>query len=116
MNTIPTTYSKNGWNYKLLKRTDKGAIYTQSKVQDLPLDGKPAAWEVVRIRVREEKTIKTTKDGQPSEYTIKAGEYLPHSEEWGSQGWTFVTLEGAEARLAEISTISETPNHKAEAP
>lgn len=104
MNTIPDTYAKNGYHYRLVKRTDRGAIYSQSTVPNLPLNGKACAYEVVRVRVRTER--------QFGAVTINAGEYLPSTNDWGRYGWTFPDLEGAEAKLAEISTISPTPQTK----
>ncbi len=100
MNTIPQTYTKNTWDYRLIERTAQGAIYSQSRK-----GGRVTDWEVVRIRTRKGRTI-TTPTGS---YEIKAGEYLPTTEEWGTHGWTFTSLAGARDRL---NAISQTPHQK----
>lgn len=96
---IPTQFRKNGWHYKLVARTERGAIYSQSSLPDLPANGKACAYEVVRVRTREARTM-TTKSGS---FDFPAGEYLPHTEEWGRHGWTCATLPRAVERLNEIS-------------
>jgi hypothetical protein len=95
MNTIPTRYSKHGWRFKLVERTAKAAIYSQSRHPDLPEGGKASAYELVRIRKRKERTFERA----GVSVKVEAGEYLPSTEEWGSQGWTFPTLGQARDRL-----------------
>jgi hypothetical protein len=103
--TIPERFRKNGWNYKLLARTAKGCLYSQSRHPDLPPNGKAAAYEVMRIRHRKAKTF--LRAGQS--FAVEAGEYLPGSAEWGRHGWTFVSLADAQHRL---NAISATPHQK----
>ncbi len=105
MNTIPERFTKSGYHYRLLERTAVGAIYSQSTVPDLPPNGKACAYEVVRVRIRKERTA-TAKMGA---FNFPAGEYLPGSNEWGRQGWTFETLAKARERL---NAISATPHQK----
>jgi hypothetical protein len=112
MKTIPDRFTKNGWFYKLVERTPLGAIYSQSKHPDLPPNGVAAAYEVMHVRVREGRTIKT----RTVDWDIQGGEYLPSTEEWGTHGWTCSDLPRARYRLAEISTIFGTPRAKAGIP
>ena len=103
MKTIPETYSKNGYNYRLIERTAKAAIYGQH------MGSRLIAYEVVKVRVRA---------GRESEVNgrnvvFEAGEYLPSTEEWGRFGWTYPVnggLEPAQARFHGLNANSETPH------
>jgi hypothetical protein len=99
MKPIPSTFRKNGWNYKLLARNEHAAIYTQSLHQDLPANGRAAGYEVVVIGRREAGSA--TLGGVVVEF--EASETLPATESWGVKGWTFPTKEAAEVKFAEIS-------------
>lgn len=97
MNTIPETFGKNGYAYALVKRTPSAAIYSQTHNS-----GRILAYELHRVRTRDERKF--------GETTIKAGEYLPSTEEWGRFGWTYSgnsAFEAAEARMMAIG--AETP-------
>ena len=91
--TIPLLFTKPGFRYRLIERIADVAIYEQRFIS-----GGLAAYEVVRIRVREERRIGNS--------VIEAGEYLPSSEEWGRHGWTysdFCAFEHAKDRLAVLT-------------
>lgn len=114
MKTIPEHFVKNGFHYRLLKRTEVGAIYTQSTIEVLPDDGKVCAYEVVRIRVREERTVNASSNpGRPQSFTIAGGEYLPSTNEWGTHGWTYSTLTQALLRLCEIGASNKSKSSAA---
>jgi hypothetical protein len=87
-------FKKNGFTYHLVKRNESCAIYTQKK------EGFSYEYfEVIKIQ-----TVK--KDVDTSFMTLKAGtEFYPSSNEWGSKGWTFKTLEQAEKKFDELSTF-----------
>lgn len=99
MNAIPAKFSKNGWNYKLLERSDRVAIYSQSRHPDLPANGKATAYEVVLVRVAPPKTINDPIRGAR---TLGVREFLPSTEEFGRFGWTVATLSRAREKMAEI--------------
>jgi hypothetical protein len=86
MKVIPDSFQKNGWNYRLVERSDRFAIYNQ---------GGGSAFELVRIRTREA--------SDTPHFKIEAGEYLPTTNEWGRHGWTHHTLERARSAMAEKS-------------
>ena len=92
MNTIPESYSKNGWGYKLITRDGDYAIYSQ---------GGDVAYELVKVRVRKDASFTAlNKDtGESVERVIIAGEYLPSTEEWGRYGWTYKRYDNAVAAM-----------------
>lgn len=95
MKTLPATYRANGWNYKLVKRNERAAIYSQSKHHDLPANGKAAAYEVFVIQKLKEHL-------SPRGTTVEATEAVPSQSAWGTKAWTCPTLERAEAVYGEI--------------
>jgi len=78
-----------GFEYTQLKRLGDVAIYRQSK------KGLPDGYEVVRIQ-KHEAFSAFGKD-------FPAGESYPSSQQWGSDGWTYRTLEDAEQKFQELS-------------
>ena len=78
-----------GFEYTQLKRLGDVAIYRQSK------KGLPDGYEVVRI-LKHEAFSAFGKD-------FPAGESYPSSQQWGSDGWTYRTLEDAEQKFQELS-------------
>ena len=100
MKTLPEQYagrgSVNGYHFKLVERNECAAIYSQSRVPNLPPNGKACAYEVILIRVRQSE--------QTPRFHSEAGEYFPSDEHWGSSAWTCHTLERAREKFAEVST------------
>ena len=92
--TIPETFSKNGFAYRLIERTARGAIYSQTHAAT----GKLCAYEVIRIQNHATK--------QTPHFTVEAGEGLPRTDEWGRAGWTFFDLPAAKAKLRKIGLPS----------
>lgn len=85
----PTVFSHSGFTLTQLKRTGNIAIYKQTK-------GKQSrAYEVVIIR----KAKAWTAFGKD----FPAAEYYPKSEDWGTCGFTYCTIEGAERKFAELT-------------
>jgi hypothetical protein len=93
------TFSKNGYDYKLLKSSERignqqVAIYEQlDKDQDM----KCVAYEVRIIRF-----ILIKKD--KPRYNLKAGDEEirhPSNEDWGNYGWTYRDLEKAKQKYDE---------------
>jgi hypothetical protein len=89
--TLQPLFKKNGFHYQLIKRNESYAIYLQKK------EGFSYEYfEVVKIQ-------KVKKDVETSFMRLKAGdEFYPSSGQWGSQGWTFTTLEHAESKYNEL--------------
>lgn len=73
---LPTTFRKHGYDFELVEREEKKAIYAQS------YEGRILAFEVIKIRVRPPQTNVFLGREDP------AREVYPTSEQWGRQGWT----------------------------
>jgi hypothetical protein len=80
---------QSGFTLTQLKRVGNVAIYQQTKKKQT------TAFEVVIIRRREASTA-FGKD-------FPATEYYPHNEDWGTYGFTYRTIEGAERKFAELT-------------
>lgn len=89
MKTLPTEFSKDGFNYAQVQRTDSTAIYSQSK------HGRILGYEVVKIRRLPPKTL-------PSGTVLPEREGYPSSESWGADGFTCMTLADALKRQAQL--------------
>jgi len=85
MRTAPTSYTRNGWFYRQIKRVGNVAIYEQRGA---------GLFEVVRIRIAPACTLKGIV------YPVR--ESLPSDSLWGTYGWTCHTLERAEAKMATL--------------
>lgn len=86
MNTVPIKYTVYGFEMSQVQRRGDLAIYAQARPGCQPI-----AWEVVRIRRASAQVI------LGHEYPER--EVLPGAADWGSDGWTCLSLEAAEARL-----------------
>jgi len=89
MKPLPHHFRKDGFDLTQLKRSEKAAIYLQSK------PGQRPAYEVIRIRVNKEWSA----FGQQ----FPASEAYPSSEQWGQNGWIFRDLNAAEAKFEELN-------------
>jgi hypothetical protein len=78
-----------GFTMRLIERKGQWAIYGQWK------GGKCGDYEVIRIKVREAEDI----HGKP----YPKREVYPPSESWGTDGFTFMDLESARIRLAQLT-------------
>lgn len=92
-------YSKNKFYYELVLRQDDFAIFRQR----LEPGRGCLAYEVIRIRFREESTI--------FDKIWPAAEYAPSNEEWGTHGWTLPTLEAAQIKLKEVIEKEKNERH-----
>lgn len=75
MRTLPTEFSKNGFDYKLIVRDTYRAIFAQK------LEDKDYAYEVIRIKSYPTREV--------SGSIIEEGEYYPSTNSWGTDGFTF---------------------------
>src|SRR6266404_3390430 len=78
-----------GFSLTRLKRAIDVAIYRQSKNEHHP------SYEVVLIRKSEARSA--------FGHEFPAAEYYPRSEDWGTYGFTYRTIEGALAKFAELT-------------
>jgi len=85
----PTVFGHSGFTLTQLKRTGNIAIYKQTKGKRSP------AYEVVIIR----KAKAWTAFGKD----FPAAEYYPKSEDWGTCGFTYGTIEGALVKFVELA-------------
>lgn len=88
MKTLSEKFSRNGFLFEQVRRTESAAIYKKRK------GCCDWSFEVIRIRTRKEREAFGT--------TFEAGEFYPSSEEWGVHGWTYTDLAGAERRLEDL--------------
>jgi len=81
---LKESFSKYGFDFEMIKRTKKKAIFKQSKGK------KTFAYEVILI---------SKHDGfHLGENYIEPSETYPCNSEWGTKGFTFKTLEEAEEK------------------
>lgn len=96
MEQLPLKLKINGLILKQVKRTDKVAMYSvhhPDKSEDL------CAYEVIKIQHQKEGVM--IRNG--IEFKMKEKEKLPGNSHFGSQGWSFATLEQAEKKWEELS-------------
>lgn len=87
MKDIPSKYEMYGYTFTLLFNRGMVAIYEQRK-------GDVVRYEVVKIQEAKE-------DYEP--YGVKAGDLcVPTANQWGKNGWTFLTLEAAKAKANKL--------------
>lgn len=90
MKTLPNSWKRNGFKHTVLRRDGMVALVErQHSAVSLP------HWEVVKIRVSPEKLV--------GERAYTEAEVYPSSERWGTDGWTYTTLEDAMAKFDELT-------------
>ena len=80
---LKTHFRKNGYDYELVSRTQKKAIFRQS------YEGRTVAFEIIKIRVRGARPNLFTGNIDPPT------EVYPGSEAWGTSAWSIVDEEKA---------------------
>ena len=85
MHTLPVEWNKGSWTYTQVSREGDVAVYRQKH-----REGTAVRFEVIVVQHWGEKLL-------PSGRMREAGEYYPGSSQWGVAGWTFYTLEEAQA-------------------
>lgn len=94
MKTLKPQFSKNSYQYNLLKRNHLFAIYEQID------EGRIIAYEVIIIQNRQEGKT-------PSGQITEAGEYYPKTSQWGTYGWTYRHLQEAEKNTKNWKTTNQ---------
>jgi hypothetical protein len=88
MKPIELTFTKSQWHFEQLSRVGDIAIYKRKK------NGDPH-YEVVRIRRHNGFKLPTGEMTEPAEY-------YPGDNAWGTDGFTFVRLDVAQAMQAQM--------------
>jgi hypothetical protein len=94
MKTIPETYKKGGYSYRLIERNDHAAIYEQARTDS----GAVVAYETMAIQRMEKDT--TLPGGI---FRERGSEFLPSSTQWGQRGWTNTTMAKARERFTKCT-------------
>ena len=95
-----TEYSRNGYQFKLIKRVGQFCIFLGTKPDSSCLN-----YEVVRIRTTKDTTLNFTKpEGEKVEVECHAKEYEPCNNKWGVDGWTYSSLHDAEEKLKALTS------------
>jgi len=90
MKKLEKTFNKKGFTYTQVVREGNKAIYRQDKS-----DYTSASYEVVKIGSHNGYELNGTK--------IAASETYPSTSLWGTQGWTFQSLDDAKKKFKKIS-------------
>lgn len=96
MKPLEETFNKNGFTYELHCRQGPYAIYKQRLRPGVGC----LAYEVFIIRVRKGGVEVQIGNGKP--FTPPDMEYGPSNEDFGTFGWTYPTLDRAEAKYKEL--------------
>lgn len=98
MKKIPDTFRKNSFDYHLVKRSVKTAIYRQESL------GVLVGWEVHKLRLDKQRIIKfSNPDGTKKiiiEYPLR--EKLAGNNEFGNFGWYFENYDNALKKFNEV--------------
>ena len=102
MKPMPLTFVKNTFAYEQVLRNGQIAIYKQrlNATADKPVRG-CLAYEVIRIQ--------QIPDGEMFGRPIEAHETGPSNSSWGTDGWTYPTLERAKAKYHALIAAAELP-------
>lgn len=90
MKLLPKTLGKDGFDLTLVRREGRAAIYRQTLRGE---ERVPPAFEVIIPNV-----YSRNFSGPCEPY-----ESYPGGGEWGRKGWTFLSLEAAEAKLEALN-------------
>lgn len=85
MKELPLQLIRKGFDYKLIQRNSKAAIYSQSK------EGRLLAYEVVKILIAKPYILNSIQ--------FPGGECFPHDEAFGQWAWSYTTTFSQEEAL-----------------
>lgn len=86
MKTLPLFYSKKRFDYKLIERSDKAVIYSQS------FEGKLLGYEVFRVKISKPYVL--------AGIEFEGGETLPSDESFGVWAWSYPCFTNPERALS----------------
>ncbi|MBI2926404.1 MAG: hypothetical protein HYY24_11975 [Verrucomicrobia bacterium] len=89
MNTLPTSFTHDGFTFDLVMRDGDVALFEKMK----PHFSRPS-YEVVIVQRSRDRTI--------AGKFIPAAEHMPSSESWGQLGWTYSDREAARKKFFEL--------------
>lgn len=106
MEKLPAQIKKNGFIYKLVKRTDQAAMYSVNMNDQDGVRGQPkqlvvTGYEVFLIKVQKETTVHINKKYGPS--VVPTKEKFPGNEDFGKWAWSFLNKEQAEKHFASVN-------------
>ena len=101
-----TEYRKNGYDFVLHKRIGFWAIFIGTKP-----DSKSVNYEVCRLRVIPEgsRIVRDEVSGTESQIQWQSHERVPSDNEWGTYGFTCLSLEEAQTKLHALTNQHEQP-------
>lgn len=91
MKTIPESFTRNGFEHRILERVGN-VLLVERKHHEVS----SPHFEVVRIRIGKPKRL-------PDGTVLQEREVYPASTEWGTHGWTRSDLESARAKFKELT-------------
>ncbi len=95
---IPLNFRANGYDYQLIKRSERVALYSQENSK-----GDIKGYEVHKVRFKSYAERKFTRsNGHVDTYSGYNAEVLAKNEDFGTYGWNFDTLENAEKKYKEL--------------
>jgi hypothetical protein len=102
---LPQEKSKNGYLYKLVKRTKKAAMYEQIIEKECNGDvGRTVGFEVFQIIVGKAYSLIQKNGKKKGEvYHYPPMEKFPGNEDFGKTAWAYTVLETAKEKFKEIS-------------
>jgi len=112
MKQIPESFRKNGYDFEIVKRTEKVVILRQ-----LNALGGVVAWEVHKVRLNPAAAVQYCQpDGTYKIIKYLKSEILASNQEFGRYAWSYNTQEAAMNKYNELTGNPErfTPNDQTE--
>lgn len=90
MKLLPDNWTRSGFQHLVIAREGMVVLVERRGIKH-----RKPHFEVAKIRVNQERLLHGRR--------IEQGEAYPSSQEWGSRGWTYYTLEEAKAKFAALA-------------
>jgi hypothetical protein len=90
-------FTRNRFHHALVRRSGRLCLVARTNLATGSVH-----WEVVHLRRRQAETV-------PSGNQIPPHDAYPHTESWGTNGWTYTTLPDAEERFAREAPHENAP-------
>jgi hypothetical protein len=102
--TLPTTKTKNGYIYSLVKRSSNAAVYEQKVEKEINgTVGKTVGYEVFNVIVGKPYSLVQKHGNKKGEvYNYPAAEKFPGNEDFGKTAWSYSKKESAMEKFEEI--------------
>ena len=89
---LAESFKLDGFEFKQLWREGKIALFQKQKA------GGVVSYEVVKIQAKPERVM--------FEHAVPFHEAMPSSETWGTNGWSFCSLDRAKAKFRKLINVS----------